>query len=129
MRLFLLLVTLTSAQIVDLISRAADLENNPESINEAFFDNDFGVGIARAQASDFNRLQSLQRIVQIETQLKTLMPGHAADFHIPHTLGELSARVDFLANKLYESAEQAVAGSRPIADDSMVSAWAPHARK
>ena len=124
MRVLLLLVTLTNAQIVDLISRAADLENNPESINEAFFDNDLGVGIARAKASDFSRLQSLQRIVQIESQLKTLMPGHASDFHIPHTLGDLSARIEFLANKLYESAEQAVAGSQPIADDSMVSAWA-----
>ena len=118
-----LLLTFAKAQIVDLISRAAELENSPENINEAFLFESSGLQ-SRAQASDLNRLQSLQRVVQIETDLKKLMPGHASDFHIPHTLGELSSRIDFLASKLYESAEQAVAGSSPIKDDAMVSAWA-----
>ena len=73
MRLFgLLLLTFSNAQIVDLITRAADLENSPENINEAFLFDSSGLQ-SRAQASDFSRLQSLQRIVQIETDLKTLM--------------------------------------------------------
>ena len=123
MRLFGFIFGLVSPQIVDLITKAADLENSPENINEAFLFNTEGIQ-ARAQASDFNRLQSLQRIVQIETDMKTLLPDHASSFHVPHTLGELSARIEFLANKLYESAETAVTSQSPISDDSMVSAWA-----
>ena len=123
MRLFGFIVGLVAPQIVDLITKAADLENSPENINEAFLFNTEGIQ-ARAKASDFNRLQSLQRIVQIETDMKTLLPDHASSFHVPHTLGELSARIEFLANKLYESAETAVTSQSPIVDDSMVSAWA-----
>ena len=104
MRLFGFIVGLVAPQIVDLITKAADLENSPENINEAFLFNTEGIQ-ARAKASDFNRLQSLQRIVQIETDMKTILPDHASSFHVPHTLGELSARIEFLAKKLYESAE------------------------
>jgi len=113
MRVFSFIVGLAASQIVDLITKAADLENSPENINEAFLFNTEGI-LARAKASDFNRLQSLQRIVQIETSMKSLMPDHASSFHIPHTLGELSTRIEFLANKLYESAETAVTSQSPI---------------
>ena len=57
----------------------------------------------RSGESDEEKMDSIQRVHDIDTDLSNFVSNHAESFHMPCMLAEMSTRIDFLASKLTES--------------------------
>ena len=59
----------------------------------------------RSGESDQEKMDSIQRVHDIDTDISNFVANHAESFHMPCLLAEMSTRIDFLSSKLTESGE------------------------
>jgi len=118
-KLFLSL-NVASGQIASYISKAALIGADSDvDINDFFYTPQLA---GRSGESDQEKMDSIQRVHDIDTDISNFVENHAESFHMPCVLAEMSTRIDFLSSKLTESATNAF-GNGDLGGDAELSEW------